>query len=1065
MKTRNALLAAGALLAASPATAAAAPALPAPTTLLSATVTAPAAQPTACTTRLAQAGRGVVHRRFTLPATGAVAARLVAAGGDWDVAIYDARTRHLVAGSAGFNAVELAQGHAGAGRELIVQACRRKGATRTAQLRVTSVPVPPATTATKTSLLKVHVRNHAEKTLLGTFGFDLTEHAGHDYVEVVAYGDADRRRLQKAGFRYDVVVDDMAAQNRKDFAATKRYATRVAASPLPSGRDMYRRLPDYEAEMKRLVERFPGLVKPITLRYRTIEGRQVHGIEITQNVNAADGKPIFFQMGVHHAREWPSGEHAIEFAYELVNGYGKNPRITDLVNRTRTIVVPIVNPDGFNVSREGGAADTIENPAYEQIPEGGLLQSGAQTPSYLADPAGAYRRRNCRLVPSQPTAPPGLCASPSSRPLGVDPNRNYGGLWGGPGASALPTYDTYRGAGPFSEPETQNVRDLVSRRHVTTLITNHTFSNLVLRPPGVRAQGPPADEPIYRDLGLAMARQNGYTNQPSYALYDTTGTTEDWSYYATGGLGFTFEIGPDVDPSECGGFHPRFECTVKQYVSGQNNAGGNREAYLIALENTASKAKHATIVGTAPKGVTLRVKKEFITETSPVRPAEDDLVVHPPVEGEKIRFKDTLDVTLPIGRSGRFEWSVNPSTRPAIAERLVRQGPVRRRQKIAQKEQTIPAADLAGTAPNSYEDVPFRVTEADGAKDLEITVNGTGATDDYDLELYIKKGDDLQMVSSSGNFPGEAELIIVEDPAVGDYVLRVVNYAAFAGWTGEILVKGDGPIVRRPGGLEAWTMSCEAGGKVLNSQKVVVRRGETVDVKEICGANAAEVAAAARGRRSTVCASIAGFRSTNVRAINRRRGLRFGFARRVPYGVKIDVFQVSRGRRILGNRKVATFHNLRRSYTWSGRTNTGKRLTDGYYFVRYRIRGRGKAWDFRRHVLVRRNGRFYGRRSHHDRSSCGLLYSTKLERPVFGGRGNLPQFVVFRVRRRSDVTITVRRGKRVVRVMRTRRRAAFKTHRLRFPAERARRRGAYTFTITARSGGKKVTRRLYAQRL
>ena len=29
-------------------------------------------------------------------------------------------------------------------------------------------------------------------------------------------------------------------------------------------------------------------------------------------------------MGVHHAREWPSGEHAMEWAYELVNGYKAN---------------------------------------------------------------------------------------------------------------------------------------------------------------------------------------------------------------------------------------------------------------------------------------------------------------------------------------------------------------------------------------------------------------------------------------------------------------------------------------------------------------------------------------------------------------------------------------------------------------------------------------------------------------------------------------------------------------------------------------------------------------------
>ena len=48
-----------------------------------------------------------------------------------------------------------------------------------------------------------------------------------------------------------------------------------------------------------------------------------------------------------------------------------------------------------------------------------------------------------------------------------------------------------------------------------------------------------------------MAAENGYASQRSYELYDTTGGAEDWSYYATGGLGYTFEIGPDS-------FHPPF---------------------------------------------------------------------------------------------------------------------------------------------------------------------------------------------------------------------------------------------------------------------------------------------------------------------------------------------------------------------------------------------------------------------------------------------------------------------------------------------------------------------------
>jgi len=70
-------------------------------------------------------------------------------------------------------------------------------------------------------------------------------------------------------------------------------------------------------------------------------------------------------------------------------------------------------------------------------------------------------------------------------------------------------------------------------------------------PPGIRAAGETIDEVAMKDLGARMAAQNGYRNIHGWQLYDTTGTTEDWSYAATGGYGYTFEIGPNE-------FHPPF---------------------------------------------------------------------------------------------------------------------------------------------------------------------------------------------------------------------------------------------------------------------------------------------------------------------------------------------------------------------------------------------------------------------------------------------------------------------------------------------------------------------------
>jgi len=1033
-------------------------------TLLSTTVSSAKAEARTCHASLAD-GAGVAQRRVHMPASGVVSARLTAAAGDWDVAIFDALNRTSVAGAAGFGSDELASGFAGGGRDLIVQACRRSGPASQANIVVSSVPVPAGTADQKPTLAKVYVANASQKSMLGELGFDVTEHAGEDFVEVVLYGDKDRARMRNLGFRYDVVVDDLVKADSVAAAASRRVSTRAAAAEgiLPSGRSAktgYRHLADYDADLKKLVEANPGLVRPIVLKNKTLEGREVKGIEITKDVdNLDDGKPIFFQMGVHHAREWPSAEHAIESAFEMINAYGKDPKVTDLLSRSRMIVVPVINPDGFNVTREA-PVDLVNNPNYQQIPDANPV-IGNDSAAYLVDPANNYKRRNCRLAPSQPSSPPGLCATPAFRASGVDPNRNYGGLWGGPGASALPLYDTYRGQDPFSEAESLNVRDLVSNRGVTTLITNHTFSNLVLRAPGVKAQGQPIDEPAMADLGARMAAKNGYINQPSYALYDTTGTTEDWTYLTAGAFGYTFEIGPgDKPPEKGGGFHPPYEFTIQQYEQGANNGGGNRAAYLLALENTADPAKHSTLTGSAPEGATLRVKREFATETSPVEPAQTNVVNAPSPAGPRQTFPDTLQTT--IKPKGAFSWAINPSTRPVLDGRNfpgVADKPIR--ELNFKNKQTTKTGDS--------EDVPFNVTDADAAAVLSVIVDPDLPSDDYDIQLFRKEGAELKLVGSSGKNPGETEQIDIAQPPVGDYVLRVNNFLAFGPWTGKVSLLALGPNTFEPRrATEAWTLTCEAGEKIISSQKVTIERGQKLDVAEPCGANAKAVVAAAVAEKAgavakPVCASSAGFASADLKVQAKGRRVRFDFARRVPAPVSIEVFQSSKGRQILGERRVARFAGLTKSFTWSGVGNDGKKITDGYFFVRYRVKGARTRTDFRRFTLQRTKGRFASRRTFYRPDSCGLLASAKLERPVFGGRTNRPLNIAFRLARASTVTVQVRKGKRVVRTFTTRR-AAGQTHRIRVTSKKLPR-GEYRVTISARAGKGTGTGTLVGRRL
>ncbi|MFC7502573.1 MULTISPECIES: M14 family metallopeptidase [unclassified Nocardioides] len=472
-------------------------------------------------------------------------------------------------------------------------------------------PTSPAAADTPTQIVRIATPTKAVRNQVARLGLDIAGTVGVDSIDVILATKADRSALARAGLSGQVVVKDVAAAERERVEADKAYAAaKPGGSTLPSGRTTYRTLADYGTEMAALAAAHPTQTRLVALNHTSLEGRTVQAVEISNDVAASDGRPTFLLLGAHHAREWPSAEVAIEFAYDLLQN-SATARIDNILDNIRVLIVPVVNPDGFQVSRSG---------AYE------------------------LKRKNCRMTDGQLPAA-GACALRANRALGVDLNRNYGAKWGGPGASPFLNDETYRGGGPFSEPETRNIQELISSRQVLTQISNHTYGALVLRPPGYSADGLAHDEALLKSLGDQMAAQMGYQSIYGWQLYDTTGTTEDWSYSVTGGLGVTFELGTN-------GFHPQFASVVPLYTGGTKKvpAGGVREAFLIGAESTLNTARHSVIEGTAPAGVTLRLTKTFPTST-----------------WEGATFTDTLDSTMVVPASGTWTWHVNPSTRPAVA--------------------------------------------------------------------------------------------------------------------------------------------------------------------------------------------------------------------------------------------------------------------------------------------------------------------------------------------------------------------------------------------------------------
>lgn len=503
------------------------------------------------------------------------------------------------------------------------------------------------------TLVRVSTPTKASRATLFALGLDV-ERYGADSTTVLLHGAADQRAMRSAGLRYTTVVKDLAARNATARAAEERAASQLpraqeargaargamdasmpanpvsallppvaqagargqenlAASTLPSGRVSYRTMFEINNEMRYLAKTYPDRVTMFKLPHRSLLGASVWGLEITHDVQTRSGKPEMLMSGVHHSREWPTAEYTMELAWDLLLNDGKDARVTAVLDEARVVFVPVVNPDGFVISRS-------------------LTQE--------------FKRKNCRVEPGKVPGP-NECADPANFGEGVDLNRNYGSNWGGIGASGDRTQSNYRGSQPFSEPEIQNMRELSNSHQFTIAINNHTPDQRILRVPADSSEPDPVDEAPYQTLAESFAEPLGYQPGPwDEIYYNGSGVAEQHAFYSTGAYAFT----PELDLGE-GGFHPPYEGLVSEWTE-------HRETYLRMLEAATDPANHSVITGRAPAGAELTIENAFTMHTAPVLNADG-------TPGPIRTFPTALRSSIVVPDTGRFTWHVNSSVRPA----------------------------------------------------------------------------------------------------------------------------------------------------------------------------------------------------------------------------------------------------------------------------------------------------------------------------------------------------------------------------------------------------------------
>ncbi|XP_074223158.1 carboxypeptidase A5 isoform X2 [Camelus bactrianus] len=210
---------------------------------------------------------------------------------------------------------------------------------------------------------------------------------------------------------------------------------------------------------------------------------------------------IWIDTGIH-AREWITHATGIWTARKIVNEYGKDRIVTNVLNAMDIFMEIVSNPDGF-----------------------------------------AFTHSMNRLWRKNKSSRPGIFC------IGVDLNRNWKSGFGGNGSNNNPCSETYHGPSPQSEPEVAAIVDFITAHgNIKALISIHSYSQMLMYPYGHTLEPVSNQEELYslaKDAVQALYEVHGMEyifGSISTTLYVASGITVDWAYDSGIKYSFSFEL-------------------------------------------------------------------------------------------------------------------------------------------------------------------------------------------------------------------------------------------------------------------------------------------------------------------------------------------------------------------------------------------------------------------------------------------------------------------------------------------------------------------------------------------
>lgn len=314
--------------------------------------------------------------------------------------------------------------------------------------------------------------------------------------------------------------------------------------------------------------RFPQLTNLYSIG-KSLKGADLMLIEVTNEATgAAETKPALYLDGGIHAGELTGSAVATYVLGQLLFGFSKDERITELLDTHAFYIRPKFNPDGSDLALTkdeklrsttrpydddyDGVAD--EDPPDDLDSDGRITQLRVRDPdgdwvSDPEDPRIMRRRREGEMggtywfVETEGIDNDGDGRFNEDGVGGLDMNRNFPRNW------ERQHIQDGAGAFPLSEPETYaTVQFINAHPNIASIVHGHTSGGFVYRLPSASAPSRfnTVDLALIEELGREYTESTGRPVQPS-ATHPTEhryGTLISWGYWDRGIVGWVPEFVP-----------------------------------------------------------------------------------------------------------------------------------------------------------------------------------------------------------------------------------------------------------------------------------------------------------------------------------------------------------------------------------------------------------------------------------------------------------------------------------------------------------------------------------------